>query len=217
MAPVPAQVKRNYRSPLREERARTTRRRVREAAARLFVEHGYGRTTIRDIAEEAGVAPRTVHVTYPGGKLQVFQDALDVAVAGDERPVSQAERMQRSGMLDSPADLVAAVVGQTSSLLDRAGALIMTTVTSAGADPDMHRLAAEGAAATRANVGAVAASLAEAGLLRPGLDAEHAGDVLFALCSPHVHALLRDERGWDASAYRTWLEDTVRRTLLPQE
>lgn len=217
MTPVPRQVKRSYRSPLREERAQATRRRVREAAARLFVKHGFGRTTVRDIAEEAGVAPRTVHVAYPGGKLQIFQDALNIAVAGDERPVSQAERMRHSGMLDRPADLVAAVVEQTSILLDRAGSLIMTTVTSAGADPDMRRLSDEGAAATRANLRAVAASLADAGLLRPGIDAEHASDVLFALCSPHVHALLRDERGWDARTYRMWLEDTVRGTLLSQE
>lgn len=217
MAPVPRQVKRSYRSPLREERARTTRRRVREAAARLFVEHGYGRTTVRTIAEKAGVAPRTVHVAYPGGKLEIFQDALNVAIAGDERPASQAERMQSSGMLDSPGDLLGAVVEQTSSLLDRAGSLIMSTVTSAGADPDMHRLAVEGAAATRANLREVAVRLAAARLLRPDVDAEHASDVLFALCSPHVHALLRDERGWDARAYRMWLEDTVRCTLLSQE
>lgn len=217
MAPVPAQVKRSYRSPLREERARTTRRRVREAAARLFVEHGYGQTTVRTIAEKAGVAPRTVHVAYPGGKLEIFQDALNVAVAGDERPVSQAERMQSSGMLDSPADLVEAVVEQASSLLDRAGSLIMTTVTSAGADPDMRRLSDEGTAATRANLRAVAVRLADARLLRPGVDAEHASDVLLALCSPQVHALLRGERGWDTRAYRAWLEDTVRRTLLTQE
>ena len=183
----------------------------------MFVEHGYGRTTVRTIAEKAGVAPRTVHVAYPGGKLEIFQDALNVAIAGDERPVSQAERMQSSGMLDSPGDLLAAVVEQTSSLLDRAGSLIMTTVTSAGADPDMRRLADEGAAATRANLRAVAVRLAAARLLRPDVDAEHASDVLFALCSPHVHALLRGERGWDAKAYRMWLEDTVRRTLLSQK
>lgn len=213
---MPATVKRNYRSPLREERARATRGRVREAATELFVERGYVRTTVRDIADAAGVAPRTVHAAYPGGKFQIFHDALDVAVAGDEQPVSQAERMQRSGMLDRPADLVRTLVQQSATLLDRAGPLIMTTVTSAGADPDMRRLADEGAAATRANLRAVADRLAAADLLRAGIDADHAADVLLALCSPHVHALLRDERAWDGPTYRAWLEDTVCRTLLTQ-
>lgn len=211
---MPGNVNRNYRSPLREERARATRRRVRDAAAELFVERGYVRTTVRDIADAAGVAPRTVHAAYPRGKFQIFQDALDVAVAGDEQPVSQAERMQRSGMLDRPADLVRTLAQQSSTLLDRAGPLIMATVTSAGADRDMRRLADEGAAATRANLRTVAAGLAEAGLLRSGIDVEHASDVLLALCSPHVHALLRQERGWDRPTYQAWLEYTVRRTLL---
>lgn len=210
------EVKRSYRSPVRDERARATRRRVREAATGLFVERGYGRTTVRDIAEAAGVAPRTVHVTYPGGKSQVFRDALDVAVAGDEEPTSQAERMRRSGMLDHPAEVVRALVDRTVDLLDRAGPLIMTTVTSAGADAEMRLLAEEGAAATRANLRVVAASLAEGGLLRPDLTVDQAADVLFALCSPHVHALLRGDRGWDTQGYRDWLEDTVRRVLLAE-
>lgn len=216
MAAVTDPVKRKYTSTLRAEQASATRRRIREAATELFVERGYGRTTIRDIAETAAVAPRTVHLAYPGGKLQIFQDALNVTIAGDEEPLSQAERLRDSGVLDRPADLVKALADQSATLLERAGPLIMATVTSAGADPDMQRLAAEGAAATRATMRAVAYALADADadLLRAGIDADHAADVLFALCSPHVHALLRTERGWDAASYRTWLEETLRRTLL---
>lgn len=213
---MPQQVKRNYRSPVREARARETRRRVRDAATRLFVERGYGRTTVRDIADSAGVAPRTVHLVYPDGKLEVFRDALDVAVAGDERPLSQGERMRRSGVLDRPTDAVNALVEQTASLLSRAGALIMTAVTSAGADLDMARLSAEGAAATRANVRAVASTLAAADMLRPGTGVERAADVLLVLCSPHVHSLLCDQRGWTLDEYRAWLEDAVHRTLLDE-
>lgn len=214
MAAVTGPVKRKYTSTLRAEQASATRRRIRDAAARLFVERGYGRTTIRDIAENAAVAPRTVHLAYPGGKLQIFQDALNVAIAGDEEPLSQAERMRDSGVLDRPAALVSALALQTATLLERAGPLIMATVTSAGADPDMQRLAADGATATRATLRTVARQLADAGLLRTGIDADHAADVLFALCSPHVHALLRTDRDWAATTYRTWLEETLRRTLL---
>jgi AcrR family transcriptional regulator len=214
VAAVTGTVKRKYTSTLRAEQAGATRRRIRDAAAELFVERGYGRTLIRDIAEAAAVAPRTVHLAYPGGKLQIFQDALNVTVAGDEQPLSQGERMRDSGVLDRPADLVNVLVHQSATLLERAGPLIMATVTSAGADPDMQRLAAEGAAATRANMHTVARTLADHALLRPGIDADHAADVLFALCSPHVHALLRTQRGWDATTYRTWLEETVHRTLI---
>ncbi|WP_298891322.1 TetR/AcrR family transcriptional regulator [uncultured Serinicoccus sp.] len=211
------QVKRHYRSPYREGRARETRRRVRQAATRLFIDRGYVQTTVRDIADAAGVGARTVHTAYPGGKPEIFHRALDVAIAGDEEPTSQSERMAATGMLDRPTELVTRLVEQTAALLDRAGPLIMTTVTSSGADAHMRRLANEGAAATHANVRAVAVALAEAGLLRPGIDADHAADILFTLCSPTVHALLRHDRSWDGPAYRDWLDDAIRRTLITDE
>ena len=216
VAAVDPQVKRSYRSPSREARARDTRRRVRQAAARLFVDRGYVQTTVRDIADAAGVGIRTVHTAYPGGKPEIFHRALDAAVAGDEVPTSQGERMAASGMLDRPTELVTHLVEQTAALLDRAGPLIMTTVTSSGADPHMRRLAGEGAAATHAQVRSVALALAQAQLLRPGVDADHAADVLFTACSPAVHSLLRRDRAWDGARYRDWLEDLIRRTLITE-
>src|SRR5689334_18601337 len=79
------------RSPARRERARATRRRIREAAARLFVEHGYLATTIEAIAVEAGVAVQTVYFVF-GNKRAMLAEALDVATAGDDAPVPVAER-----------------------------------------------------------------------------------------------------------------------------
>src|SRR3712207_6899705 len=51
---------RPYRSALREEQSRATRRRIIDAGAALFVESGYVPTTIDAIAERAGVSRRTV-------------------------------------------------------------------------------------------------------------------------------------------------------------
>ncbi len=91
----------------------------------------------------------------------------------------------------------------------------MAGLESAGADPDMRRIADEGARATAENLGELARALAEHGALRPGVDAEEATDVLFVLSSPHVHDLLRHQRGWSAEHYRAWLLDTLARALLP--
>ena len=57
-------VKRQYDSTWRQEQARETRQRIIQAAHDLFVNKGYGSTTIADIARDAGVAverftPRT--------------------------------------------------------------------------------------------------------------------------------------------------------------
>lgn len=61
-----------------------TREAIREAAARLFAEHGYDRTSLRRIAHEAGVDPKLVSHFF-GSKqrlfVEVFAFPVDPAVA----------------------------------------------------------------------------------------------------------------------------------------
>jgi AcrR family transcriptional regulator len=214
MNPMSGDVKRPYHSPLRRDAARRTRVQIRRAAADLFVAQGYVATTTKQIAAAAGVSPRTVFAAFPGGKAELFHEALNVAVAGDEQPVAVADRPEFRGSLSHADTALAPVVEEGTRVLERAGRLIMATVESAGADPDMRRLAEEGARAMAANMRTVAQALHEHGLLRDGITVEQAADILFTLASPHVHALLRRERGWSAAAYREWLAQTLTRTLL---
>src|SRR5690348_16637917 len=84
-------VKRQYRSDLRAAQAVDTRRRIVSSAARLFVEQGYGATTVDAVAEAAGVSRKTVF-TAVGSKLDLLTTAVDWAVAGDDQPVPVADR-----------------------------------------------------------------------------------------------------------------------------
>src|SRR5215213_1478646 len=86
-----ASVKRDYRSELRTAQAMATRRSIIAAATRLFVEDGYGATTIDAVADAAGVSRKTVF-TAVGGKVDLLKIALDWAVAGDDLPVALADR-----------------------------------------------------------------------------------------------------------------------------
>src|SRR4051812_41731360 len=45
----------------REQQARQTQGEILQAARRLFAERGYTRTTVRDVAESAGVSAQTVY------------------------------------------------------------------------------------------------------------------------------------------------------------
>src|SRR6266496_2747645 len=209
-------VKRPYRSSLREETAELTRARIRESAARLFVEQGFVATTVKQVAAAAGVAERTVYAAFPS-KADLFNEVLGVATVGDDRPVPVAERAEfraAFGERDGHRALQL-IVDYGTALLERAGPLIITSIESAGADPDMRRIADEGAHATAVNLGAFVRALADHGALRPGLDAQQAADVLLVLSSPHVHHLLRRDRGWSVERYRDWLLDTLTSTLLP--
>ena len=85
--------KRVYRSDLRAEQARTTRRQVVTAASRLFSERGYAATTIDAIATEAGVSRKTVF-TAVGGKVELMKLAYDWAIAGDDEPLAKVERQE---------------------------------------------------------------------------------------------------------------------------
>jgi AcrR family transcriptional regulator len=210
-------VKRTYQSPLRQETARHTRARIRDAAAALFVTQGYAATTMRQVANAAGVAERTVYAAF-ASKADLFGEVVGVTLTGDELPIAVADRPEfRQALTErDPRRALELLVDYGTALLERAGPLIMAGVRSSGADADMRRFDAEGAQASAANARTMAEALAGLGALRSGLEAQQAADMLFALGSPHVHHLLRQFCGWSAEQYRDWLLDTLTRTLLAE-
>src|SRR2546426_12500193 len=94
-------VKRSYQSPLRQAQARTTRKAVIGAAARLFAERGYVATSIDDIAAAAGVSRATVFSSV-GGKPVLLKTAFDVAIVGDDEPVSLPDRPRSKAIREEP-------------------------------------------------------------------------------------------------------------------
>lgn len=208
-------VKRKYESPLRAAAAAETRSRIREAAGELFVQCGYVTTTMRDVARRAGVAERTLYDAF-STKSALFSHTLDVAVVGDEAPVPVKERPEVIAAREhrDPQDAVTQMVDYGTALLERAGALIMVSVEAAGADLNMRAAADAGARATHAVHLEFTRALEKRGFLRSGLDATTAADIVFALASPHTHALLRKHCGWSRRQYRDWLEALLAREVL---
>jgi AcrR family transcriptional regulator len=86
-------VKRQYNSVRRREQAGETRLRIIRSAHDLFVDQGYGRTTIAQIARAAGVAVETVYATF-GSKPKLLHEVWDVTVGGDEDDVPVHERAE---------------------------------------------------------------------------------------------------------------------------
>src|SRR6266545_2689016 len=83
-----SQVKRGSR---RADKAKETRRRMLQAAGELFAEHGYGATTLQEVAARAGVAVQTIYFTF-GNKRTLLKELVDVTIAGDVEPVATMER-----------------------------------------------------------------------------------------------------------------------------
>jgi AcrR family transcriptional regulator len=89
---------RRYHSTLRADQAQATRRRIRAAADALFLERGYRDVSMDDIAKAAAVARQTVFSAF-GSKAGVLKDVLDIRLAGDDAPLTIAERPAARRML----------------------------------------------------------------------------------------------------------------------
>jgi AcrR family transcriptional regulator len=215
MHAVSETVKRTYKSSRRADSARQTRELIRKAAASLFVEQGIAATTMRQVAETAGVAERTVYAAF-ATKTALFREVIDIATVGDELPIAVADRDEFTAAAKEPNSAMAVrqLVDFGVALLERAGDLIIAAIESSGADPDMREWSEQGKAATAANFYGIAKAWKRNGILRDGLDARKVADMLLALSSPQVHHILRRSQGWTVNRYRDWLIDTITTTML---
>ncbi|MGA8993582.1 MAG: helix-turn-helix domain-containing protein, partial [Nocardioidaceae bacterium] len=105
--------RREYRSPLRQGQAAQTRRAVLDAATRQFGEHGWAGTSMRAVAEDAGVSVETVYAAI-GPKAELLRQAIDVAIVGDDEPVA----------LDQRPEFATTAVGDLPTRIEAGAALI---------------------------------------------------------------------------------------------
>ena len=93
--------KRSYDSPRRREQAAATRREILDAAQRLFERQGYAATKMSEIAEDAGVALKTVYAAFDtkSGVLRALWHAL---LRGDEEDVPVMDRAWYREVLEEP-------------------------------------------------------------------------------------------------------------------
>src|SRR5688500_10050138 len=169
------QARRPYRSTLREDQARATRRAVVSAARDLFVEVGWSGTTIDAVATRAGVSRKTVF-TSVGGKAALLKLALDWALVGDDEPVPLTERPVFVGMqeLTDPRALVAKWAGFVAELEERAAPLAAVRAVAADADPEAASVHATSEQDRLGGATLFVTRLAEIGGLRPGLTKKRA-------------------------------------------
>ena len=208
--------KRSYTSPIREQHAAQTRARIVEAAGRLFESDGYARTSIRAIAEAAEVAPDTVYAVF-GTKARVLTALIDQRLAPAAGVENVMERPELLAVRDEPDQraqlrLFALDVAGISA---RVRPVYEIMRTAASVDPEMATVFAEMERHRFRNMHQAAEWIAVRGDLR--VDVERAGEIIWTLASPDVARLLCEGRGWSQQQYAQWLEDTLVRSLVPDE
>jgi AcrR family transcriptional regulator len=207
---------RSYRSPLREEQARLTQRRILDAANRLLLEQGYTATTMAAVATEAGVSTQTVYKTF-GTKPALVKRLYDVTLVGDDEPIPFAERPEAVALRTEtdPRRLLAGYALLGRGLVERLGPLLRVLVGGARAgDPELRDFVDTVNGERLAGSTQIVAHLAGMGALRPGLSQERARDAIWMLNSVEVWSLLTEQRGWSGDEYADWVGKAMADAVL---
>jgi AcrR family transcriptional regulator len=205
---------RKYSSVVRDEQAARTRARVLDAAAELFLDRGYARTTVQDVADRARVARDTVHAIF-GGKARVLTALIDQRLVPDdsvanitETPAAKAIRNETDQR--KQIDLFAQWITGISTQLRPVFEILRT---ASAVEPEMADVLAEMDRFRLKNMQVYAKWFAARGSLR--VPTRKAGEIIWALASPDVARMLCDELGWTQAQHARWLADMLTRTLLP--
>lgn len=198
-----------------QARTRLARTAVIDAARRLFLERGYGATTVDAISTLADVPPATVYRLF-SSKVGILRSLLDVSIGGDDEDVAVASRprVQALGEVDEPAAQLAGFVGLTVQINARVAPLYGVLVSAAGTDPDAAALLADLTGQRQKGQQVIVRALDRSGGLRPDLRTGEAADLVHALLSPELYRLLVIDRGWKPEQYERWLRTTLADQLL---
>jgi AcrR family transcriptional regulator len=198
-----------------QARTRLARVAVVEAARRLFLDRGYGATTVEAISEAAAVPSATVYRLF-SSKHGILKALFDVSIVGDDHDVPMADRpLVRSLVTDGDAaQQLAGFVQVIVQVNERVAPLYRILVSAAGTDPDAAALLDELTRQRQQGQRMISRSLARAGALHPELSERDAADLVHAMGSPELYRLLVVERAWKPERYARWLERTLVDQLL---
>jgi AcrR family transcriptional regulator len=207
---------RKYSSAVRDEQAARTRARVLDAAGELFLERGYARTTMQEVADRAGVARDTVHAVF-GGKARVLTALIDQRLVpdGSVASVTQTPGAQAIRNETDPRRQIELFANWISGLSTQLLPVIEILRTAAAVEPEMAAVFAEMERFRMKNMQVYAKWFAARGPLR--VSTRKAGEITWTLASPAVARMLCDELGWTQAQHAGWLADTLVRTLLPND
>lgn len=208
---------RPYRSSRRTEQAGRTRARMLAAAHRSFVAHGYRATTIRGVADAAGVAVPTVELAF-GTKARLLATVVDVAIAGDDEPVAVLDRDWAAVARREPTAYGFLTV--TARVLragqERSAGVLLAAYEAAGGDAEVASLVRRQEEHRAVTARWMVDGVAGRAPLRSDLTAGAATESVWALMDPVLFVRLTRHRGWAPQAYESWWASSVLRLLTEQ-
>ena len=196
-------------SSLREQHLAVTRQAILRAARALFAERGFAKSSVKAIAERAGVAIQTVYATF-GSKAGVAMALVDLI----DQEAGVLDVVEKLARLDDPAALARAFARLRRQIREHCGDIVRTLREGAALEPELAAAWQEGMRRRHAGLERLTARLDAQHALKDGLTPARAAAVAAALVTDDVCDVLVDQRGWTFADYEAWLGDTLVTLLL---
>jgi AcrR family transcriptional regulator len=196
--------RRSYDSSRRRAQADETRAAIVRAAQALFIERGYGRTTVGDIAREAGVSVETIYSSI-GTKADLLHRAWDITVGGDDEEIVFHERPEIMAIRNEP-DLAKRLLlhaQMSTKTAQRIAPFQLMVQSAAGSEPAAAAMLEEMGRQRLAGLTVMAAEAAATKQL--AVSEDECRDVLWAMTDGTLWHRLVNERGWSDERYAEWL------------
>ncbi len=203
---------RHYDVTARQARAHEQHVAALDSAERLFLERGYGRTTVDAIAAAAGLSSSTVYKSY-GGKTGLIRELSRRALEGEGATPAE----QRSDALRSATDPRVVIDGWASLVTEvapRVAPLLLMLRSAARSDDEAGALYDELDGQRLERMADNARFLATAGHLREGRSVADARDIMWFCTAPETYELMVLRRGWSVRKFSRFLAELLKAELL---
>jgi AcrR family transcriptional regulator len=214
---APASRSRTYRSTLRQRQAQETRRRVVAAAAELFADLGYARTTLAKIAAAAEVSIETVQAQGPKASLMVA--AVEFAAFGvtGDQSVLDLELGRRFVAITDRNEAVAFIVAEQSAIHERSARQTQALYGAAANDPALDGYLGELIAGVGRQIRRLLEVCRERGWLRADLPFDELVETVAVIASIDTFIRMVHRDGWTVDAYRAWFRRMLDEVVLVRE
>ncbi len=200
----------NVKHPLshRQRQALATRQLILDVARALFLEQGYGATTIEAISQQAGLAVSTVYSIYKNKR------GILNAIREDWHAESEQREIYHTALHEYNAERRMDFAASATRRQWATGATLIAIYSGAAAvDLEAAAELNEALAGRRAYM--TQFIHATAPMLRPDLSPERATAIYLALTCVEVYQELVEAAGWSPDDYERWLAAALKQQLLP--
>ncbi len=192
----------------RQRQALATQQLIVDAARDLFLELGYGATTIEAISDRAGVAVSTVYSIFKNkrGLLAAVRESWHQA--SGQRDIYQLALAEHN-----PAKRLELAARATRRQWESGADMFVIYNSAAAVDLEAAAERDKALAGRQANLEQFIQATSP--MLHPGLTNDRATAIYLTLTRAELYQELVENFGWSPDEYEIWLADLLKQQLLP--